>query len=321
MALNPMQKKARTSFLLGMLVTLVIAGVIIAFLIMQIGKLKDEQESVIYSSVYVAKRDLKAGEAMGITEEDPTGNMELIQVEQKIAPNNAINAINYSGYFDQKIEVTQGEQTAFVRLYSRAKIDIEKGTIVTTDMFYQEDESQERDVRLQEYNMISLPSQLQAKDYIDVRLRLPSGEDFIVLSKKYVEQADATTVWLKVDEAEIEIMSCAIVESYVIEGSTLYAVTYTNPGLQQKVEGTYIPTGQIVELMKKNPNISDLEKLAQRLRNDRNNDRGLINNKVEENRDNASSNVADKTAENLEKQQAARQEYLDILKAGARAVN
>ena len=35
MAVNPMQRKARNSFLLGMLITLLIAAVIVAFLMIQ----------------------------------------------------------------------------------------------------------------------------------------------------------------------------------------------------------------------------------------------------------------------------------------------
>ena len=45
MATNPMQRKARNSFLLGMLVMLLISGVIIALLFMQLmNKMKKEQE-------------------------------------------------------------------------------------------------------------------------------------------------------------------------------------------------------------------------------------------------------------------------------------
>ncbi len=48
MATNPMQRKARNSFLLGMLVTLVITGAIIALLFMQLmNKTKKEQEDKI----------------------------------------------------------------------------------------------------------------------------------------------------------------------------------------------------------------------------------------------------------------------------------
>ena len=48
MATNPMQRKSRNSFLLGMLLTLVIAGVVIALLVIQLKnyktrKLKNKQ--------------------------------------------------------------------------------------------------------------------------------------------------------------------------------------------------------------------------------------------------------------------------------------
>ena len=46
MATNPMQRKARNSFLLGMLVMLLISGIIIALLFMQLmNKTKKEKES------------------------------------------------------------------------------------------------------------------------------------------------------------------------------------------------------------------------------------------------------------------------------------
>ena len=43
MATNPMQRQARNSFLLGMVVTLLIAGVIVALLFMQIKKLNEKK--------------------------------------------------------------------------------------------------------------------------------------------------------------------------------------------------------------------------------------------------------------------------------------
>ena len=66
MATNPMQRKARNSFLLGMLLMLIIAGVIIAFLAMQlINKMKEEnQEKLEMVSVYVLKEDVKSGQVI-----------------------------------------------------------------------------------------------------------------------------------------------------------------------------------------------------------------------------------------------------------------
>ena len=43
MAINPMQRKARNSFLLGMLLMLVIAGAVIALLAVQLKNYKDKE--------------------------------------------------------------------------------------------------------------------------------------------------------------------------------------------------------------------------------------------------------------------------------------
>ena len=40
MATNPMQRKARNSFLLGMFVMLIITGLVIAFLVLQLTNMK-----------------------------------------------------------------------------------------------------------------------------------------------------------------------------------------------------------------------------------------------------------------------------------------
>ena len=43
MATNPMQKKARNSFILGVLITFIIMALIVAYLFLQMKKLQDEQ--------------------------------------------------------------------------------------------------------------------------------------------------------------------------------------------------------------------------------------------------------------------------------------
>ena len=45
MATNPMQRKARNSFLLGMVLTLLLTGAIIAFLVMQLMNIKKQQQA------------------------------------------------------------------------------------------------------------------------------------------------------------------------------------------------------------------------------------------------------------------------------------
>ena len=52
MAMNPMQRKANNSFLLGILITLLITGIIIAFLIFQVSQLNKELEEKESHIVY-----------------------------------------------------------------------------------------------------------------------------------------------------------------------------------------------------------------------------------------------------------------------------
>ena len=60
MATNPMQRKARNSFLLGMLVMLLISGVVIAILLMQLmNKIKEDQEELRASvKAWVVNQDV-----------------------------------------------------------------------------------------------------------------------------------------------------------------------------------------------------------------------------------------------------------------------
>ena len=60
MAKNPMQRKAQNSFLLGMLITLLITGIIIAVLVIQLTKITKEQNEAKANlkQVYVLSQDI-----------------------------------------------------------------------------------------------------------------------------------------------------------------------------------------------------------------------------------------------------------------------
>lgn len=85
MASNPMQRKSRNSFLLGMIVALLIASVIIAFLLIMLkqkdDKVKGEQEARV--QIYVLSQDVKAAQTL-------TSDMfTKMYVNKNIIPSNA----------------------------------------------------------------------------------------------------------------------------------------------------------------------------------------------------------------------------------------
>ena len=244
MAMNPMQRKANNYLLIGVLVTLLITGSIIAFLIFQLSSLKQEMKKNETSVVnaYVLNKNIKSGETI-------TSDMLTVKkVSSLVVSANTL-----------KLDLTED---------TISKIDLSAGTILTSDMIIESTEKTTNDLRTQEYNMVILPSQIESGNYVDIRLRLSNGVDYIVASRKKVSIPEidgigsATTIRINMNETETMVMSNAIVEAYIDEGALLYATTYVEPGLQTSVIPTYVPSGTVQNAINSNPNIEQEAKNA-----------------------------------------------------------
>lgn len=243
MAMNPMQRKANNYLLMGILGTLVVTGIVIAFLFMQLKKLKDEEAArdAKMKQAYVLAEDVKSGGELD-------GKVQLMKVDTLVIPENALTK-----------PITEN---------TVAKIDLKIGTVITNDMVRESEDETKSDLRKQEYNMIILPSQIVSGDYIDIRLRLSNGIDYIVISKKQITIPEVngspsrTTMSINLTETETMILSNAIIEAYVDKGSLFYVTTYVEPGLQEAVTPTYIPSATVQNAMNANPNIEQEAKNA-----------------------------------------------------------
>ena len=203
-----------------------------------------------------------------------------------------------------------------------AKIDIYSGSVLTSDMVQNTDDTITADQRIQEYNMVVLPTQIQTGEFIDIRLRLPTGEDFIIVSKKRVELPvvsgidSANSIWLKMTEADILAMSNAIVEAYIMKGSVLYATRYAEAGMQTAAIATYVPSQAVMNLMQADPNIVQEAKNELFTRyNSTVNNRNSINNSLNGYAEDATANIEDGVQEEINKSTEERQQYLESLGA------
>ena len=310
MAMNPMQRKANNSFLLGILITLLITGIIIAFLIFQISNLNKEMKDIEAEKVsaYVVADTIKSGETLDesklVFDEITLGGVDT---------SNLVTTLNMETVLDP----TTGDE---IDVYTqKAKVDLNPGTVLTNDLLY-EDEALTSDVRTQEYNVIIPQSQLQMGEYIDVRLRLPDGQDLIVVSHKQVtipEFEDGTlstnNILMDLTEEEILMMSCAIVESYQMQGSMLYATKYVEPGIQEAATPTYLPNDVTITLIHNDPNIVQEAKNELITRYNENSDtiRPGINNAV--NNEDAADNQEDKGKEEITGLQEQREQYIESI--------
>lgn len=140
-----------------------------------------------------------------------------------------------------------------------ARTDIPAKTILTDSLLY-ENENITKDIREGEYAFIELPTKIKADDYVDIRIQFPTGDDFVLLSKKKVKNVEGITVWFNVDEGEILTMSSAIVDAY-LEGAKIYAMNYVDEHMQNASQMTYPVKSNVKELIEKSPNIVNRAKL------------------------------------------------------------
>lgn len=244
MATNPIQRRSRQSFLIGFLIALIAMAIVVGFLLVKISSLNEDLEATQKEipgsqTVYVAAQDIKSGDKI-------TADFFM---PKTIKTNTDLSIYLTPDFFEYDDE---GNPIEYI-----VKSDIPFDSMVLTSMLYKDGEQLRNDQRLIEYNMIVLPTQLKNGDYIDIRYMLPTSEDYIVLSKKYVEQTTATSIWIKVTEEEMLSMNSAIIDAYTIKGSKLHATIYTDPGMQEASILTYPVNDDILNIMNSNENILD----------------------------------------------------------------
>jgi len=192
------------------------------------------EEKEVY--IYEAKVDIPAG--CQIKEEDLNYSLSYSDKPQS--------------YFMTKEDIGM---TTLININAGTQIIEEMLTAVTIDS----------NLREVEYNTFYINSNIIQNDYIDLRIRFPNGEDYIVLSKKRILAPNIESfhcfLWLK--EEEILNMSSAIVDAYLYSGSLLYTTKYIEPNLQQESIPTYEPSLACLELMEQDKNI--VEKASKEL--------------------------------------------------------
>ena len=404
MAKNPMQRRANTSFILGILITLLLTGIVIVFLVMQLLKSKETIQTYEANKLDVFALNTTVNSGKTITED----MIDYIEVDKNTVPENAFNDMdiltNYSledangnpirtnefgdlyvsiaqansagqttntvyvittedgekyyryanpetaynasqvkqtstgyavttangdvpvteidgMYYAQHQEVQNEEKVEYPlsQVPIVAKVTMAPNTVLTNTLVAKSTERVTADLRRQEYSVILITSQIATGDYIDIRLRMPDGTDYIVASHKEVEipvigEMDSpNTISIQVTEDEIVTISNAIVESYMMPGSMLYATRYVEPGLQEEATPTYLPSQKVKTLIDQNPNVTEVAKRELNNRYTNGTNRNNINDVLNQHAEDAADNVTDRTEEEITLIQDERQQYLDSL--------
>lgn len=353
MATNPMQRKARNSFLLGMLLMLVILGAVIALLVIQLMNMKKEKDEEIAAMVrvYVLSQSVTSGQII------TTDMLTELTVNKSTVPANATSDVitfqSYSLQDEQGNQVITEYENGEPQLYIErdgeryelfqegsnyyievedekeyitlseapliAKVDMQANTVMTTDLI-SVGEILEDSTRKQEYNMFVLPADLETGDYVDIRLQFSSGADYIVVSKKQVEIPliagieSTDTISIELSEAEINTLSNAIVDAFRAKGAKLYVNKYIEPGLQEASTPTYPVNYEVMDLINSNPNIVQEAREALWLRYNNSVQRNDVINPAVQTEE-AKTNYETSMEESITNSTTTRKEYLEGLSA------
>lgn len=236
-----MKKKSSTSVIIIIILFLVCAG--LGYFTYRFYSEKQEQEAAVAAleaektmnskTAYVALQDIRQGEEIIIDY-----NVELQQIYSGVEP-----YLFWSPYSDINIATTE----------------ISAGMPLMTSMV--SDREVVDGLRDYECAVALLMTTQQDYDFVDIRIAFPDGSDFVVVSKKMVEDLSLENCLFtsEMKEEEILMMTSAILDAYMISGTQIYVTRYTDPALQGESAVTYSPKAATLALLGSgNPNLTNI---------------------------------------------------------------
>lgn len=150
-----------------------------------------------------------------------------------------------------------------------AAIDIDENMPLTNPMFAEGDLISNGQ-RLYEVSFIELPYHLSSEDLVDIRIAFPTGQEYVVLSKKQVKGFERQTdsihsglLSLALEEEEALRLSSALVDCFIAEGTRVYMVKYVDGEHQAAAVVNYPVNEHVRQLIKENPNILEIPDLVE----------------------------------------------------------
>lgn len=158
------------------------------------------------------------------------------------------------------------------------KLPMTAGTIITYDCVYEEEITD--DMRYYDVLLDLLPIGLHPGSFIDLRMKVGTGSDYVVIPHRQVIEINGNVLKLILTEEDIQIFSGALVDNIVFNseikvnkdinqdeviddndfispiGSYLYAVEYVIGGVQEKASNFYAPSSIVQSIINNDPNIT-----------------------------------------------------------------
>lgn len=135
------------------------------------------------------------------------------------------------------------------------KTNLTAGTAISADMIYSDEITD--DQRLLDVVVHNIPVGLKEGAFVDVRITLPKGEDFVAMAHKKVQSISGGVLKLVVTERDIHTYNSMLIDSLIYPGTTLYAIEYLEGGIQSGADTYYPLSSNVLAIAQKDPNLLD----------------------------------------------------------------
>ena len=151
-------------------------------------------------------------------------------------------------------------------LGKKFRVDLNEGALVMLDFVV--NEVLENDQREYQLLLDQYPTDIKEGDYIDIRILLTFGQDFIALPHKRIEKLDLynglfTFVF---NEDEINTYNSMLLDKDMYSNVNIYALKYLDTAQQVAAEAYYPVNTNIQEMLTINPNILNTVKKEMQLK-------------------------------------------------------
>lgn len=235
-----MVKKKFRVVIFALILAVIVAIASIAIIFLERKKVQETQDVVTQlqtelndnqQEVYVALRDIDAGERLIDNADEGTVNVAMTDI--------------YSG-IDTGIYMTSDQ------VGEKALIDIKAGAAVQKTMVAEQDIT--NDTRTYEIGEVNLTTRQSNHDTVDIRIVFPDGTDYILLSKKTIQNLSGQYFDILMNEDEILRYESALVDA-VENGARLYTTKYVHETLQDDATAFYPVKQTTLDEIASDPNI------------------------------------------------------------------
>ena len=112
----------------------------------------------------------------------------------------------------------------------------------------------DRDYEVRVANMMTSQAE---NDLVDIRILFPNGKDYVIASKKRVQNLNLDTASFSclMNEEEMLRMGAATIDAFTISGTYIYTVRYTEGTISEETIPTYPVRAEVIALMEEDPNV------------------------------------------------------------------